>query len=89
MPHEAAAVSARSVYTVQPYTMSLHAKPHTEGACVFSRNLPPAFTCYYGGSLAVPRCFVSSFFCSFSLPEKESNFDVFTVRIRVKLPGDI
>ena len=29
MPHESAAVSARSVYTIQPCTMSLHAKPHT------------------------------------------------------------
>ena len=29
LPHESAAVSARSVYTIQPCTMSLHAKPHT------------------------------------------------------------
>ena len=29
VPHEAAAVSARSVYTIQPCTISLHAKPHT------------------------------------------------------------
>ena len=29
MPHESAAVSARSVYTIQPCTVSLHAKPHT------------------------------------------------------------
>ena len=29
VPHETAAVSARSVYTIQPCTMSLHAKPHT------------------------------------------------------------
>ena len=28
VPHESAAVSARSVYTIQPCTMSLHAKPH-------------------------------------------------------------
>ena len=28
-PHETAAVSARSVYTIQPRTISLHAKPHT------------------------------------------------------------
>ena len=27
--HETAAISARSVYTIQPCTMSLHAKPHT------------------------------------------------------------
>ena len=27
--HETAAVSARSVYAIQPCTMSLHAKPHT------------------------------------------------------------
>ena len=29
VPHEIAAISARSVYTIQPCTMSLHAKPHT------------------------------------------------------------
>ena len=29
VPHETVAVSARSVYTIQPCTMSLHAKPHT------------------------------------------------------------
>ena len=29
VPHETAAVSARSVYIIQPCTMSLHAKPHT------------------------------------------------------------
>ena len=29
VPHETAAISARSVYTIQPCTMSLHAKPHT------------------------------------------------------------
>ena len=28
-PHETAAVSARSVYTIQPCTVSLQAKPHT------------------------------------------------------------
>ena len=28
VPHETAAVSTRSVYTIQPCTMSLHAKPH-------------------------------------------------------------
>ena len=28
-----------SVYTIQPCTMSLHAKPHTQGVCVFSCNL--------------------------------------------------
>ena len=39
VPHETAAVSARSVYTIQPCAMSLHAKPHTQGACVFSCNL--------------------------------------------------
>ena len=35
VPHETAAVLARSVYTIQPCTMSLHAKPHTESVCVF------------------------------------------------------
>ena len=29
LPHETAAISARSVYIIQPCTMSLHAKPHT------------------------------------------------------------
>ena len=29
VPHETAAIPARSVYTIQPCTMSLHAKPHT------------------------------------------------------------
>ena len=29
VPHETVAVSARSVYTIQPCTMSLRAKPHT------------------------------------------------------------
>ena len=29
VPQETAAVSARSVYTIQPCTVSLHAKPHT------------------------------------------------------------
>ena len=29
VPHETAAISERSVYTIQPCTMSLHAKPHT------------------------------------------------------------
>ena len=29
VPHETAAISARSVYTIQPCTLSLHAKPHT------------------------------------------------------------
>ena len=32
-------LSASHVYTIQPYTMSLHAKPHTSGVCVFSCNL--------------------------------------------------
>ena len=38
MPHETAAVSARSVYTIQPCTMSLQAKPHT------SQQLRRSFT---------------------------------------------
>ena len=29
VPHETAAVLARSVHTIQPCTVSLHAKPHT------------------------------------------------------------
>ena len=29
VPQESAAISARSVYTIQPCTVSLHAKPHT------------------------------------------------------------
>ena len=39
VPRETAAVSAHFVYTIQPCTMSLHAKPHTQGACVFTCNL--------------------------------------------------
>ena len=55
VPCKTAAISAHSVYTIQPCTVtSLHAKPHTYGACVFSCNQPPAllaewqgfFTCY-------------------------------------------
>ena len=57
-PHETASILAHSVYTIQPCTMSLHAKPHTQGVCVFSCNLPPAllaewpgsFTCYCGNT---------------------------------------
>ena len=49
-------IGASSAYTIQPCTMSLHAKPHTQGVCKFSCNLPPAllaewpgsFTCYCG-----------------------------------------
>ena len=37
---ETAAISARSVYTIQPCTISLHAEPHTQGACVLSCNQP-------------------------------------------------
>ena len=58
VPQESAAISARSVYTIQPCTVSLHAKPHTSGAYVFGCNLPPAllaewpgsFTCYCGNT---------------------------------------
>ena len=61
VPHETAAVSARSVYTIHPCTMSFHAKLHRWDACVFSCNLPPAllaewpgsFTCYYCGNTGV------------------------------------
>ena len=47
VPGETAAVSTRFVYTLQPciltdHVTSLHAKPHTKDACVFSCNLPPA-----------------------------------------------
>ena len=48
VPHETAACSARSVYTTQPCTMSLRAKPHTWAVCVFSCNLPPALLVYQG-----------------------------------------
>ena len=42
--------------TMHQFTVSLHSKPHTQGACVFNCNLPPAllaewlgpFTCYCG-----------------------------------------
>ena len=51
-------LGANPVYTIQPCTMSLHAKPHTYGVWVFSCNLPPAllaewpgsFTCYRGNT---------------------------------------
>ena len=33
VPRETAAVSARCVYTIQPCTMSLHAKPYTRKVC--------------------------------------------------------
>ena len=45
LPRGTAADSAPSVYTVQPCTVSrdfMQTKPHTEGACMFSCNLPPA-----------------------------------------------
>ena len=37
-------IAARSVYTIQPCTMSRHfmERPHTQGAFVFSCNLPLA-----------------------------------------------
>ena len=35
MPHETVAISARSVYTRQPCTMSLHAKVHANLAALF------------------------------------------------------
>ena len=41
VPHKNSAVSALSVYTIQPCTMSLHAKQHTSCAWVFKCNLPP------------------------------------------------
>ena len=51
-------LGASSVYTIQPCILSLRAKPHTSGVCVFSCNLPPAlsaewpesFTCYCGNT---------------------------------------
>ena len=52
VPQETAAISARSVYTIQPCTMSLHAKPYTYGVCVFSCNLPPALLAEWPGSFA-------------------------------------
>ena len=35
-------LGASSVYTIQPCSLSLHAKPLISGVCVFSCNLPPA-----------------------------------------------
>ena len=57
VPQETAAISARSVYTIQPCTMSLHAKPHTQGVCVFSCNLPPALLAEWQGSF---MCYCSN-----------------------------
>ena len=48
--HETAAVLAYSVYTLQPCTRSLHAKPHMYSVCMFSCNLPPAFLPEWPGS---------------------------------------
>ena len=53
VPHEIAAILVHSVYTIQPCTMSLHAKPCVQGACMFNCNLlptlvaewPVSFTC--------------------------------------------
>ena len=64
-----AAISARSVYTIQPcHFMQSHTD--TQGACVFSCNLPPAllvewpgyFTCYCGntGVERIPKRRVST-----------------------------
>ena len=41
VPHETAAISTCSVYTIQPCTMSLHAKPHMWGTSRFGCNLSP------------------------------------------------
>ena len=54
VPHETAAVSAYSVCTIQSCTISPHAKPHTEGARVFSCNLPPVLLAEWPGSF---RCY--------------------------------
>ena len=43
-------LGASSVYTIQPCTMSLHAKPHMYGGCMFSCNLPPALLAEWLGS---------------------------------------
>ena len=45
--HKTAAVLAHS-----EYTMSLRAKPHTYGACVFSCNQPPALLAEWPGTFA-------------------------------------
>ena len=50
VPHETATILVRSVYTIQPCTTSLHAKPHMSCACVFSCNLPPALLAEWPGS---------------------------------------
>ena len=38
-------------YTIQPCTMSLQSNPHTQDACVFSCNLPPALLAEWPGLL--------------------------------------
>ena len=50
-------LGASSVDTIQPCTMSLHAKPHTKGVCVFSCNLPPALLAEWPGSF---MCYCSN-----------------------------
>ena len=61
LPHDSwncSHLGESSVDTMQPCTMSLHAKPHSSCTCVFSCNLPPAplaewsasFTWYCGNT---------------------------------------
>ena len=57
VPHETAAISSCSVYTIQLCAMSLHAKPHAYSACIFSCNLPPALLAEWPGSFA---CYCSN-----------------------------
>ena len=55
---ETAAFSARSVYTIQPWTMSLHTKPHTQGASIFVFLLCPDKT-YAAGWRYTAHCDLS------------------------------
>ena len=50
-PHETAAISASSVYTIQPCTMSLHAKPHTGHLCTVAMTSASPMSCHLHSDL--------------------------------------
>ena len=41
------------MYTIHPFTIPLHSKPHTYDACVFKCNLPPALLAEWLGFTTV------------------------------------
>ena len=50
-PHETAAISASSVYTIQPCTVSLHAKPHTGHLCTLAMTSASPMSCHHHSDL--------------------------------------